>query len=74
MVTAWVALTPSTPANGCLRFLRGSHLSQLPHQDTYAPGNMLLKGQSIEVGGVEEKGVYARLSSRSRSSSCEVCP
>ena len=50
MVTAWFALTPSGPENGCLRFLPGLHTRQLPHEDTYAPGNLLLKGQTIRVG------------------------
>lgn len=47
VVTAWLALTPSTPANGCLFFLPGSHHALLEHEDTYAPGNLLLKGQAI---------------------------
>lgn len=38
LVSAWVALTDSTPANGCLRLLPGTHLRdyehlQRPHQD-----------------------------------------
>lgn len=49
VVTAWLALTPSDAANGCLRFLPGSHRQQLPHVDTFAQGNLLLKGQAIQV-------------------------
>lgn len=51
MVTAWLALTPSGPENGCLHFLPGSHTQQLPHVDTYSEGNLLLKGQTIQVWG-----------------------
>lgn len=49
VVTAWLALTPSAASNGCLRFLPGSHQRQLPHVATFAPGNLLLKGQAIQV-------------------------
>lgn len=51
VVTAWLALTPANAANGCLHFEPGSHLEQLPHVDTFAEGNLLLKGQTIEVRG-----------------------
>ena len=50
VVTAWLALTPSSPANGCLHFQPGSHLQQLPHVERLAEGNLLLKGQTVEVG------------------------
>ena len=49
VVTAWLALTPSSAANGCLHFQPASHLQQLPHVQTLAEGNLLLKGQTIEV-------------------------
>lgn len=48
-VTAWLALTPATEANGCMRFLPGSHLSQVAHRDTFAAANMLSRGQEIAV-------------------------
>ena len=49
-VTAWVALTPSTVENGCMRFVAGSHRRRLvPHRDTYAENNMLSRGQEIAV-------------------------
>ena len=31
VVTAWVALTPSLPENGCMRVVPGTHLRQVPH-------------------------------------------
>ena len=49
VVTLWLALTPASAANGALHFLPGSHWRQLPHVDTYAEGNLLLKGQTIAV-------------------------
>lgn len=54
IVTAWVALTESTPENGCVRVLPGSHHARLPHVETFAPGNMLSHGQAIMEVGPEE--------------------
>lgn len=48
IVNAWVALTPSTKASGCLQVVRGSHkLGQLTHQQTESDDNMLFFGQTI---------------------------
>ena len=48
LVTAWVALSPSTVASGCMRLLPGSHRGPgLPHRDTYDEHNMLTRGQEI---------------------------
>jgi non-heme Fe2+,alpha-ketoglutarate-dependent halogenase len=33
VVNACVALTPSTPLNGCMCFLRGSYLARLVHEN-----------------------------------------
>ncbi len=56
LVTAWVALTPSNPASGCMRVLPGSHkLAQLPHKDTFGDNNMLSRGQEVEVDVDEAK-------------------
>lgn len=63
IVTAWVALTPSTRQNGCMRVVPGTHkLSQLPHQDTYAPDNLLSRGQEIAVKVEESQAVDVVLS------------
>lgn len=49
VLTAWVALTPATVENGCMRFARGGHrLPRLDHEETYAGDNMLSRGQTIE--------------------------
>jgi hypothetical protein len=47
-VTAWIALTDSTPEMGCIKLLPGSHvIGQKPHEDTFSPGNLLSRGQTI---------------------------
>jgi ectoine hydroxylase-related dioxygenase (phytanoyl-CoA dioxygenase family) len=48
-VTAWIALTDSTEAMGCIKLLPGSHaIGQQPHRDVAAPGNLLSRGQTID--------------------------
>ena len=48
LVSAWVALTPTIAANGAMRFVRGSHTrGTYVHEDTYAAGNLLHRGQAI---------------------------
>ncbi len=54
VVTAWVALTPSNPRSGGMKVVPGTHLSQVPHTDTFAETNMLSRGQEIAVK-VDEK-------------------
>jgi len=50
VVTAWVALTASTPEMGCVRILKGSHKHGLRvHVDRKTEGNLLSRGQQIEV-------------------------
>jgi ectoine hydroxylase-related dioxygenase (phytanoyl-CoA dioxygenase family) len=50
IVTAWVALTPSTRESGCLRVVPGSHLWPIvQHVETYASDNLLSRGQEIAV-------------------------
>lgn len=63
VVTAWVAFTPSTRENGCMRVIPGTHkLQQLPHQDTFAPDNLLSRGQEIAVEVEDSKAVDVVLS------------
>jgi len=49
VVTAWVAFTESTPANGNMRVIPGSHRAPVPHADTFHPDNLLSRGQEITV-------------------------
>ncbi|MBX6323820.1 MAG: phytanoyl-CoA dioxygenase family protein [Rhodospirillaceae bacterium] len=62
VVTAWVALTPSTRASGCMRAIPGSHLAdQRPHRDTFAPDNLLSRGQEVAVAVDEARAVDIEL-------------
>ncbi len=50
VITAWLALSPSTVESGCMRVVPGSHrLALAPHRDTYDPDNLLSRGQEIAV-------------------------
>ena len=58
IVTAWVALTDSSPDNGCMRVVPGTHkLDVVAHRDTYAVDNMLSRGQEVAVEVDEAKAV-----------------
>ena len=57
VVTAWVALTPSIPENGCMRVVPGTQQRQVPHEDTFADSNLLSRGQEIAVKVDEAKAV-----------------
>ncbi len=49
-VTAWVALSPSNRASGCMRFIPGSHRNKLvEHVDSFAKDNLLSRGQQLAV-------------------------
>lgn len=58
IVTAWIALTPSTPENGCMRVIPGSHLKgKFAHTDTFSEHNLLSRGQMIKADVGENKAV-----------------
>jgi non-heme Fe2+,alpha-ketoglutarate-dependent halogenase len=58
VATAWVALSPSTDANGAMRVVPGSqHGDMLPHRDTFAADNALSRGQEIAVEVDESEAV-----------------
>jgi hypothetical protein len=62
IVTAWVALSESNVANGAMRVIPGSHAAaQLPHRDTFAPNNLLSRGQEIAVEVDAAKAVTLEL-------------
>ena len=62
VTTAWIALTASTRANGCMRLLPRSHLSDiLPHKDTYAADNLLTRGQHVQAEYDEDDVVDVEL-------------
>ena len=61
-VTAWFALTPATVENGCMRFVPGSHRKKdVPHVDSFAPDNLLTRGQEIAVEVDEASAVNVLL-------------
>jgi ectoine hydroxylase-related dioxygenase (phytanoyl-CoA dioxygenase family) len=50
IVSAWIALAPSTPESGCMRVIPGSHKQDvIPHRETFAEHNLLSRGQEIQV-------------------------
>ena len=57
VLTAWVAFTDATVENGAMRMVPGSHDAQLEHHDTFAPNNLLSRGQEIAVEVDEARGV-----------------
>ena len=62
LVSAWVALTPATPGNGCMQFVRGSHtVGTFEHNETYAENNILHRGQSIRDSFDEQQIVQVEL-------------
>lgn len=57
-VTAWIALTDATVESGCMRFVPGSHKSELlDHLDSFADTNMLSRGQQLAVDVEEDDAV-----------------
>ena len=62
IVTAWVALTDVTGANGCMRFLSASHqLGLCEHVDTFASDNMLSHGQEAQIDVASSETVLVTL-------------
>jgi non-haem Fe2+, alpha-ketoglutarate-dependent halogenase len=58
IVTAWVALSPSTPESGCMRVVPASHKQDvLAHAETFAEHNLLSRGQEIQVEVDERRAV-----------------
>lgn len=61
-VSAWVALGPVNIANGCMRFVPGSHKGPIvPHRDTFAENNVLTRGQEAQVEIDEQTIVHVEL-------------
>jgi non-haem Fe2+, alpha-ketoglutarate-dependent halogenase len=49
VITAWIALSPSTIEAGAMRVVPGSQASQVGHRDTFNQHNMLTRGQEVMV-------------------------
>jgi hypothetical protein len=72
VVTAWLAFTLGNGAPGSMRVIPRSHLHDpIPHRDTFAPVNLLSRGDSATlVRGVDRRGYVeprAAAAGRSRS-------
>lgn len=62
VITAWVAFTDSTAANGAMRVIPGTHkLDQVAHRDTFAADNLLSRGQEIMVDVAEPEAAMLEL-------------
>ncbi len=62
VVTAWIALSPTTRESGCMKMLPGSHrMDQMPHRDTLAANNLLTRGQEIQVQVDESQAAFIEL-------------
>jgi len=58
VASAWLAFCDSTPENGCVYCLPGTHrLQQIRHRDTYAKDNMLSRGQEVDLTFDEDTAV-----------------
>jgi non-heme Fe2+,alpha-ketoglutarate-dependent halogenase len=49
VVTAWIALSPSTLESGAMRVAPGTHSDQVAHRDTFDNRNLLTRGQEVMV-------------------------
>ena len=57
-VTAWVALTDSTPDNGCVQIIPASHTTgQRPHFDAPDPRAMLSRGQTLAAVPGQDRAI-----------------
>lgn len=62
LLTAWVPLSPATPASGCMDFVAGSHKHAiLPHDDKDDANNLLSRGQEVAVEIAPEDKVAIEL-------------
>ena len=62
IVTAWIALTPSTRDNGCVRVLPGTHLQpELPHTIHFDGNNSLVRGQAVTVEVPDDRATNIEL-------------
>jgi non-haem Fe2+, alpha-ketoglutarate-dependent halogenase len=60
ILTAWVAISPATRDNGCMKVIPGSHRSLVPHREGVS-NNLLLRGQEVAVKVDESQAVYMAL-------------
>lgn len=63
IVTAWVALAPTTVENGAMKVVPGTHKRAVEHHKVGAASNMLMRGQEIDVDVDENDAVHLILKS-----------
>jgi non-haem Fe2+, alpha-ketoglutarate-dependent halogenase len=61
VVTAWLAMSPANKISGCMKFVPGTHLKQVEHEDTFDKNNLLTRGQEIAVKVDEKDAVFVEL-------------
>ena len=62
VVTAWIALSPSTLQSGCMKMIPGSQTwGQIFHEDSSNPKNLLTRGQKIKTSIDESQAVNIEL-------------
>src|SRR6516165_8947433 len=61
VATAWIAISPANRISGCMKFIAGTHQSQVPHEDTFDRNNLLTRGQEIAVEVDEADAVHVEL-------------
>jgi len=62
VATAWIALTDSTRANGCVQVVPGSHHAPVPHGSSTSKDNILVRGQcaSVDIPDTEARAIELR--------------
>ena len=61
VASAWIAMSPANKVSGCMKFVAGTHKSQVQHEDTFDQNNLLTRGQEIAVDVDESKAVFVEL-------------
>ena len=61
VMTVWIAFSPANRVSGCMKFVAGTHKSQVKHADTFHADNLLTRGQEIAVEVDEKSAVLAEL-------------
>ncbi len=62
VVSAWIALSPSTEESGAMRVAPGTHkMDVVEHRDTFDPDNMLTRGQEVAVEVEDSQAVTLEL-------------
>jgi len=63
VATAWIAMSSANKVSGCMKFVAGTHLKQVAHEDTFERNNLLTRGQEIAVRVDEAQAVHVELKS-----------